>query len=126
MQLKKICSTGLNAIHSVSNIFAWISGIALLSMAVLTFVDVFGRYVFNKPVKGSQELVELLMVITLYYGMANATHLRKHITVDAILIKFSKFIQSIIYVITSYSIHYTKLYELWKLFPSRTGRHPKL
>ncbi len=101
MQLKEICRKIAHIIHRISNVFAWISGISLFAMALLTFFDVFGRYVFNKPIKGTQEIVELMMVIVVYYGLAYATHLRKHITVDALLINFSMPVQSTINGLTS-------------------------
>lgn len=72
-------------VHQVSEAFAWVSGISLFAMAFLTFVDVIFRYFINKPIKGSQEIVELLMVLTLYFGLASATRHRRHICVDAVV-----------------------------------------
>jgi TRAP-type C4-dicarboxylate transport system permease small subunit len=53
-------------------------------MAILTFLDVFLRYIVKMPIKGAQEIVELLMVLVLYEGMAYGTYKKQHIKVDAI------------------------------------------
>jgi TRAP-type C4-dicarboxylate transport system permease small subunit len=57
---------------------------AVMCMALLTGVDVVGRYGFNKPVQGGTELVELLMGIIVACGVAVTTAADDHISVDTI------------------------------------------
>ncbi|MBP1696932.1 MAG: transporter small permease [Deltaproteobacteria bacterium] len=57
---------------------------AVMCMALLTGVDVVGRYAFNKPVQGGVELVELLMGIIVACGVAVTTAADDHISVDTI------------------------------------------
>lgn len=58
-----------------------IAGSALLVMAVLTFVDVVGRY-FSAPVFGAAEMIQFLLAITIFAGLGLATVSGAHISVD--------------------------------------------
>lgn len=55
----------------------------LCAMSVLTVVDATGRYLFNHPIIGSVELVELLMVTVIFSSIPLMTRSRGHITVDS-------------------------------------------
>jgi len=67
---------------SIERVLAIFAGIALFIMMVLTFVDVIGRYGFNKSIFGSSEMIELLMVVVIFAGVAFVTASDKHIKVD--------------------------------------------
>lgn len=67
---------------SIERVLAVLAGIALFIMMVLTFVDVIGRYGFNKSIFGSSEMIEVLMVIVIFAGVAFVTAGDKHIKVD--------------------------------------------
>lgn len=60
----------------------WISAIFLASMMVLTFVDVVGRYVFNKPIFGSIEMIQFMLAITVFSGLALVNADDSHVTVE--------------------------------------------
>lgn len=66
----------------IEKVLAVLAGIALLFMMVLTFVDVIGRYGFNKSIFGSSEMIEVLMVVVIFAGVAFVTSGDKHIKVD--------------------------------------------
>ena len=61
---------------------AVLASIALLIMMVLTFVDVIGRYAFNKSIFGTAEIVEYLMVVVIFAGIAFITSADQHIKVE--------------------------------------------
>lgn len=65
-------------------VLAVAAGLALLAMMVLTFVDVFGRYGFHASVFGGSEMVELLMVVVIFAGVALVTLDDDHIAVNVI------------------------------------------
>jgi len=67
---------------SIEWVLAVLAGIALLIMMILTFVDVIGRYGFNKSIFGTSEMIEALMVIVIFAGVAFVTTSDKHIKVD--------------------------------------------
>ncbi len=58
--------------------------VSLAAMALLTLVDVLGRYVFSFPVRGSVELTELLMVAVIFSGIPLATKAHAHVAVDLV------------------------------------------
>jgi TRAP-type transport system small permease protein len=61
------------------------SAVAIAALAVLcaiTVVDVAGRYLFNKPLLGTVEMSEFLMVLLSFGGLALAELRNGHITVD--------------------------------------------
>jgi TRAP-type C4-dicarboxylate transport system permease small subunit len=48
----------------------------------LVFVDVVGRYLFNKPIFGAYELVEILMGLLIFAGLPLVSRAQQHISVD--------------------------------------------
>ena len=48
----------------------------------LVFVDVVGRYLFNKPIFGAYELVEVLMGLLIFAGLPIVSRAQQHISVD--------------------------------------------
>lgn len=68
--------------RTIEWVLAVLAGIALLIMMVLTFVDVIGRYGFNKSIFGTSEMIEALMVVVIFAGVAFVTTSDKHIKVD--------------------------------------------
>ena len=60
------------------------SGLVLLSLAVLTFCDVFGRRFLNSPVTGTIELVEIGMALVAFLAMPRAFFLNANVSADFI------------------------------------------
>ena len=54
----------------------------MFCIMLLTCVDVFGRYVLNKPVTGGFELTEILLASLIFAGLPLVTLRGDHITVD--------------------------------------------
>jgi len=53
-------------------------------MMVLTFLDVVGRYLFNRPLRGAFELTELGLVVLIFAGLPLVSHANEHVTMDFI------------------------------------------
>ena len=53
-------------------------------MMTLTFVDVVMRYVVNRPLRGSLEITELLLLVLIFAGLPLVTHANEHVTMDLI------------------------------------------
>jgi len=64
-----------------SRMLGLVAGAALLVMMLLTFADVIGRYGFHKSIFGAAEIVEHLMMLTVFAGLAFITAKNEHITV---------------------------------------------
>lgn len=79
------------------------STVLLVVMMMLTVADVFLRYLFDQPIKGSIELTEYLMVCVGTLGLAWCALQGAHIKVDLIVSKFSqraqKYIDSFNYIL---------------------------
>lgn len=81
----KVYKSIANGIHKVSNACVWISGIVLVLIGALIFVEVVARYIFNNSILGVQEISELFVVIVLYFGLAYSTYTRSHVKVDVLI-----------------------------------------
>ena len=71
-------------INHIFDLSAIISGLILLSLAVLTFCDVFGRRFLNSPVTGTIELVEFGMALVAFLAMPRAFFLNANVSADFI------------------------------------------
>ncbi|AMG88705.1 TRAP transporter small permease [Bordetella parapertussis] len=63
--------------------------ISLCGMSLLTVADATGRYLLNRPIMGTVEMVELLMVAVIFASIPLVTRARGHITVDSFSHLFS-------------------------------------
>lgn len=61
-----------------------LAAVALVVMMAVTLADVFLRYVFNHPVRGSYDLVETMMAVFVFHGMSTAFLQRRNIVIDLI------------------------------------------
>lgn len=59
-----------------------LSSVVLAAMALLTFVDVIGRYLFNAPVFGGSEMISAMLALIIFLGLGIANAKDKHITVE--------------------------------------------
>ena len=87
-------TTAVDNGNAVDRVVLWttralsvLAAILLFAMMVLTFVDVWGRYIFNSPVPGGFEMTELMLATLIFAGLPLVTIGGEHITVD--LIEFS-------------------------------------
>ena len=56
----------------------------LLSMTLITFVDVVARYVFNRPLRGAFEVTELLLLVLIFAGLPLVSYANEHALMDFI------------------------------------------
>lgn len=57
---------------------------ALIVMMLVTVADVTLRYLFNSPIRGSYDLVEVMLVVFVFHGMAGVFFRRQNIAIDLI------------------------------------------
>jgi len=62
----------------------WLAALALIVLMMVTVADVFLRYLFNSPVRGSYDMVESLLVVFVFNGMAAGFFTRRNIVIDLI------------------------------------------
>lgn len=66
----------------------FVAGAALFAMMILTFVDVVGRYAFSSPLRGGMELIEVLLVLTIFAGLPLTAQHQEHIEIDVLAERF--------------------------------------
>jgi TRAP-type C4-dicarboxylate transport system permease small subunit len=54
----------------------------LLAMMVLTVVDVVGRYVLSRPVRGAFEVTELMLLVLIFAGLPLVSFADEHAVMD--------------------------------------------
>lgn len=64
------------------------SALAMLAMMAVTFVDVVGRYAFNRPLPGGFEITELLLATIIFAGLPSVSAAREHIVVDLVIERY--------------------------------------
>ena len=62
----------------------WLAMLALVAMMGVTVVDVLSRFLFNKPLHGSYDLVESALVIFVFHGLGAVFMRHQHIVIDLI------------------------------------------
>jgi TRAP-type C4-dicarboxylate transport system permease small subunit len=62
----------------------WLAATALIALMLVTVADVFLRYLFNRPIRGSYDSVESLLLVFVFNGMAAAFFARRNIVIDLI------------------------------------------
>jgi TRAP-type C4-dicarboxylate transport system permease small subunit len=62
----------------------WLAMCALMAMMLVTVADVALRYLFNRPIQSSYDIVESALVVFVFHGMASVFLRRKHIAIDLI------------------------------------------
>jgi len=101
-------------ITKLNTICATLSGLILLFMTFSIFVDVFLRYVFNRPSIWVTEVSSYLMVYIVFFGTAYALQLGAHIKVTFISDFFSSKAKRIIELFTSIFAMLFILCLLWQ------------
>ncbi|MCW5771345.1 MAG: TRAP transporter small permease [Rhodospirillaceae bacterium] len=76
-------ATGAPALVVAANrVLAIVAGSVLFVMMALTFADVWGRYLFNRPVFGGYEVTEFLMGVLIFSGLPILCAKEGHVTID--------------------------------------------
>jgi len=94
--MKKIAKT----IARISELLDRAAGFCCFSMMVLVACNVIGRKVFNVPVTGTIELVQILFALTAGLALANCAVKGGHITIDFVAEYVPEWFQKLARLIT--------------------------
>ncbi|WP_077001632.1 TRAP transporter small permease [Variovorax sp. KK3] len=61
-----------------------LAAVLLFALMLLTFVDVAGRNLFNKPLTGASELTEILLALVIFLMLPQVARRNEHIVIDLI------------------------------------------
>lgn len=67
---------------TIDRLLGLASALPLLVIVGLTFIDVFARYVFARPVQGASEVIQFAMALTIFCALPLVTRHNGHVTVD--------------------------------------------
>ena len=81
--------------------FAFLAVILIISMMLMVTIDVVGRYLFNQPLKGAQELCSSSLVWFTFLSAAWILKREKHVMVTFMIERLSSRVQSLLGIITS-------------------------
>ena len=70
--------------HRFDVLLGWMSAAPLALILLLTFADVLMRYLFAIPVRGSSEMIQFAMALTIFAAVPVVTRQREHIVVGII------------------------------------------
>ncbi|MCU0969001.1 MAG: TRAP transporter small permease [Rubrivivax sp.] len=68
----------------VERVLGVLCAVPVALIVVLTFADVFARYLFAAPIRGSLEIVEFSMALLIFMALPLVTRHRGHVTVSLI------------------------------------------
>lgn len=94
--------TVLSSAHSLMKVINWIGYVSLSGMVLVTTANVFGRYILKKPLLGEFDMVELGLAIFGGIAMVLAATQRRHVSVEVLLVRFSRRTQVILGSIASF------------------------
>lgn len=86
----------------------------LALMVLLITADVVLRYFFNRPIKGSYELVEFMMVALVFLGLAYTQVEKGHISITLLTAKLSSAHQAVIHSATYLLCLFTFILITWR------------
>lgn len=82
-------------IEPISRWLNYISVVFLLLMVLFITTDVFLRYALNRPIEGSYEVIELMMIFAVAFGAAYTQRRKGHVTVDMLVSRFKEKSQAV-------------------------------
>jgi TRAP-type C4-dicarboxylate transport system permease small subunit len=89
-------------IYPVSKIMSRIASVTLVLMMLLTVTDVFLRKVFSHSILGTVEVTEFLLVIVIFFTLADTEILNGHVKVDLVMSRFGVRAQAVVDMITQF------------------------
>jgi TRAP-type C4-dicarboxylate transport system permease small subunit len=98
-------------INQVANI---ISALVIFLIMLYITSDVTGRYAFSNPLPGTFEIVEMLMVFVVFFGLAYTQMLHSHIRIVLLFRYFSPRTRLFIEIFTNIAFFAIFFFILWE------------
>jgi TRAP-type mannitol/chloroaromatic compound transport system permease small subunit len=102
MRIERFAAALGSWIHPVARIMDRISWLVLFAMMILTVADVLMRKLFDNSILGTVEVTELMMVIIVFFALANTEIADGHIKVDLVVGRLGKKAQARFDVLTQF------------------------
>ncbi|MBP7050445.1 MAG: TRAP transporter small permease [Phycisphaerae bacterium] len=72
----------VSSLRRVVSALGIVAGVAVVAMIAVTCVDVVGRWLFSRPIKGAYDIVELLGAIVIAGGLPYTTGCKGHVAIE--------------------------------------------
>lgn len=79
---RRAAGAGARAARGVVLALGLIACLTLFAMMALTFADVLGRYLFNRPLPGAYEMIAFMMPLMIFAALPVVCYREAHVTVD--------------------------------------------
>jgi len=94
--LTKWLHHGQRILGNTSHTMSVIATVIVILMMLLVTADVCLRYFFTLPIKGANELIESMMLLVVFLGLAYVQYTKGNISIDLLVNKFPQKTQSVI------------------------------
>jgi TRAP-type C4-dicarboxylate transport system permease small subunit len=102
-------------LHSINGALNWVAMVFLVVMVLTVTVDVGGHYLFHKPLTGSTDLVELMMVIVVFLGLGYCAAVEGNVRVDVVHARLPKRVQASLDIFTFAASTFIFALITWRL-----------
>lgn len=89
-------------VNPLSKIMSKISWAVLFLMMLLTITDVVLRKTLSQSILGTVEITEFMLVIVIFFALANTEIINGHVKVDLVMSRFSGRVQGFVDMITQF------------------------
>lgn len=100
----------------INGIMHKIGYVLLFGLMIVTVADVFMRFFFNSPIKGTMALTEIVIAMVVFFSLGMAQIMGNHLEIDFLVNKLpdriQEFVQIVIYLVGSVLL----ILLTWKLF----------
>ncbi|WP_071394155.1 TRAP transporter small permease [Bacillus tuaregi] len=88
-------------INRLTRYLSYVGMVVMMGMVLLVTIDVAARYVFNNPINGSTDIIEIMMVIVVYSCLAYGATEDKHVRIDFLYSRLSTVARGYVDIVTS-------------------------
>ena len=101
MQLNRLRATR-RILRAVIRVITWVAAGAFGIMVSIIVINVVGRYLLHRPLTGTVEIVQVLLVITVFLSVAHTEVREAHIAFNEVVIRFPRRAQAIVMGVVSF------------------------
>ena len=81
--LRRILRIAASSYRAVERGGALVAAVVIMFMVFLTAADITGRYVFNSPIMGAYEVVQVMLVAVVFLAIAHVQATKGHVKIEA-------------------------------------------
>jgi TRAP-type transport system small permease protein len=105
----------VKGVVGLNRVLHYVAGAALLALMFMIVANIFGRWLFGIPVRGTVELTQLLMVGIVYFGLGYTQSCDEHISVDLLYLKLPRRAKTVVDLFASIVTLVVVIILAWQL-----------